>query len=249
MKKMKTISAALLAIIMTFAMSASAFGETLPGAEAAGQDAEQTVTMDAGEAAARAVTDPAAQTEEPTQPPTGESTEPTQPTQPTQPATEPTQPSTQPTTRPAAPKINETAALNIALKNAGLSKSGVRIIEVEMDDGKSVEIEFIRLSNKAKYGYEIAVKDGRILEKSVDYKYKKSKSRKKIGKKKARKIVAKAAGKSYSVVKKGRCKYQYKKKCGKYEIKFRSGNYKYEYELLAKNGKIIEYEYEYIGIR
>ena len=140
-------------------------------------------------------------------------------------------------------------ALNIALKNAGLSKSGVRIIEVEMDDGKSVEIEFIRLSNKAKYGYEIAVKDGRILEKSVDYKYKKSKSRKKIGKKKARKIVAKAAGKSYSVVKKGRCKYQYKKKCGKYEIKFRSGNYKYEYELLAKNGKIIEYEYEYIGIR
>ena len=40
MKKMKTISAALLAIIMTFAMSASAFGETLPGAEAAGQDAD-----------------------------------------------------------------------------------------------------------------------------------------------------------------------------------------------------------------
>jgi len=242
MKKMKTISAALLAIIMTFAMSVSAFGETLPGAEAAGQGAEQKVTMDAGEAAARAVTDPAAQTEEPAQPPTGESTEPAQPTQPM------TQP-TQPTTKPAAPKINETAALNIALKNAGLSKSGVRIIEVEMDDGKSVEIEFIRLSNKAKYGYEIAVKDGRILEKSVDYKYKKSKSRKKIGKKKARKIVAKAAGKSYSVVKKGRCKYQYKKKCGKYEIKFRSGNYKYEYELLAKNGKIIEYEYEYIGIR
>ena len=244
MKKTK-ISAALMAIIMTFAMSASVFGETLPEAEATTPETGATTVVQAAEAA-----DPDAQTTDPTQ--TAESTDPTQPvdpTQPTQPAepTQPAQPATQPT-KPAAKAITKGAALNIALKNAGLSKSKVRIIEVDVEKG-SVEIEFVRLSNKAKYEYEIATKDGRILEKSVDFKYKKSKSKKKIGKKKARKIVAKAVGKSYNVVKKGSCKYQYKKKCGKYEVKFRSGNYKYEYELLAKNGKIVEYEYEYIGVR
>ena len=40
-----------------------------------------------------------------------------------------------------------------------------------------------------------------------------------------------------------------KKKQGKYKVKFRDGSYKYEYELQAPNGKIIEWEYEYTGTR
>ena len=51
------------------------------------------------------------------------------------------------------------------------------------------------------------------------------------------------------MVKKGTCKYTYKEKEGKYKVKFRTTNYKYEYELQAPNGKIIEWEYEYIGTR
>ena len=51
-------------------------------------------------------------------------------------------------------------------------------------------------------------------------------------------------GVSYNTVKKGTCTYEYsrKKKEGKYEVKFRSGGYKYEYEILAPNGKVMEYE-------
>ena len=142
---------------------------------------------------------------------------------------------------------SENEALNIALKSAGLKKSEIKKIEVEKE--KNYESEFVRKSNGAEYDFEISAKDGRILEKSVDYKYKKTKSKKKIGKEKARKVVAKASGNSYNVIKKGSCKYTYKNKQGKYEVKFRTTNYKYEYELLAPNGKIIEYDYEYTGTR
>ena len=224
MRRVSRISTALLAIIMMVAMSAVAFGETLPEGN---------------------LTDQVTSAEQPSEEPA------TQPTE--QPATEPgEQPATQPATNTtaAAPKgINADAALSIALRDAGLSKAGARILELDMEEGRSIEIEFIKSSNKAKYEYETAVSNGRILEKSVEFKYKKTKSKKKIGKKKARKLVAKAAGINYNTVKKGTCQYKYKKRLGKYEVKFRSGSYKYEYELLAKNGKIVEFEYEYIGIR
>ena len=152
-------------------------------------------------------------------------------------------------TASAASAIDESAALKIALKNAGLSKSSVRMIEVEKESSKSIDVEFVRSSNKAEYSYEIAVKDGRILEKAVEYKYTKTTSKSKIGQEKARKAVAAFSGISYNTIKKGTCTYQYSKKMGKYEVKFRSGSYKYEYELLAKTGKVIEYEYEYTGTR
>lgn len=145
--------------------------------------------------------------------------------------------------------VGKRAALKIALKNAGLERSEVKSVETEKDDDGSIEVGFVRIENKAEYDYEISAKDGRILEKTVDYKYKKIKSKKKIGSKKAMKKVAKASGKKYSTVKKGTCEYKYKKHQGKYEIEFRSGDYEYDYELLAPNGRIIEYGYEYVGTR
>ena len=147
----------------------------------------------------------------------------------------------------AAAPGSKDGALKIALANAKLSKKQVKQIDVEKE--KNYEIEFVRKSNGAEYDYEISAKDGRILEKAVEYKYKKNTSKKKIGKDKARRIVADFSGRSYNDVKKGTCVYSYKNKKGKYEVKFCSGNYKHEYEVLAPNGKIIEYEYEYIGTR
>ena len=148
-----------------------------------------------------------------------------------------------------ADTLTEDDAVQNALKDAKLDVTQIKALEVEMDsETNSYEIEFIQKSNKTEFDYEIAADSGMILEKSVDYAYKHNKSKKKIGKTKARKIVAKASGVSLKAIKKGTCKYTYKKQ-GKYELKFRSGNYKYEYELLAPNGKIIEYEYEYIGTR
>lgn len=136
-------------------------------------------------------------------------------------------------------------ALEIALKDAGLKEDQVSLGELDGEDNRSAEIEFTRTDDGTKYEYEIGTGSGKILEKSVEYRYEKNASKKKIGKTKARKIVSKASGISVKKIKKGSCKYKYKKNQGKYTIRFRHKNYKYKYVLMASNGKIIEYEYEY----
>lgn len=139
-----------------------------------------------------------------------------------------------------------TGALKIALKDAGLKKSEVKKIETESKK-KAVEVEFTQKKTRAEYDYTIAKNDGKILEKSVEYVYKHNSSKAKIAKNTALKKVAKASGVKYSVVKKAKCTYTYKKNEGKYEVVFRHKGYKYEYELLAPTGKIIELEMDYVG--
>lgn len=142
------------------------------------------------------------------------------------------------------------AALKRALKNAGLKKSQVKRIDVEYDkeNGKGIyEVEFTQKSNGKEFGYEILAGTNTIVKKSVEYKYKKNSSHKKIGKKAARKKVAKASGVSYKTVCKGTCRYEYDDRKGTYDVKFKKGDRRYEYELLAPNGKVIDYEWKVIG--
>ena len=144
--------------------------------------------------------------------------------------------------------IGNDAALKKALKNAGLKKSEVKRIETEYDDEDFVyEVEFVQRSNSKSFDYEISAGSGKILKKSVDYKYKRNSSRKKIGKKAAMKKVAKASGISYKTISKGTCRYEYDDGKGTYEIKFRKSGRAYEYEVLAPTGKIIEYEWKVLG--
>lgn len=145
----------------------------------------------------------------------------------------------------AAANITRKEAINIALKDAGTTRAKVYGLEAEKEHGK-FEIEFTKKSNKTVFEYEIS-KKGRVLEKSVDIKYKKDHSKEKVGKEAARKAVAKHAGVSYKTVKKGTCKYEYDDddREGTYEVKFRNGSYKYDYEVLAPTGKIIEYSKKY----
>ena len=142
----------------------------------------------------------------------------------------------------AGTKISMKKAFNIALENAGLTSDQVRRVEKEYDDG-AYSIEFTKKGSNREYDYEIS-KKGKILEKSVDYVYSRSKSKKKIGAKAARKKAASLTGVKYKTVKKGSCKYKYKKKQGKYTVKFKSGGYRYEVEVLAPTGDIIELEME-----
>jgi len=142
-----------------------------------------------------------------------------------------------------AASITQENAVALALSDAGLGADQAGGFDVELEKGK-YEIEFIQLDNGTEYGYEISASDGRILEKSIDYVYSRTKSKKKIGAKSARKIAASASGIKYKKVKKGTCKYKYKKKLGKYTVKFRSGGYKYEVDILAATGQVIEYEME-----
>lgn len=144
--------------------------------------------------------------------------------------------------------IGKKAALNKALKNAGLKKSQVKYVEVEMDDDEEVyEVEFTKKKNNTEYSYDVAAYSGRILEKSVDYRYARNSSHKKIGKTAARKKVADFLNISYKTVKAGSCRYEYDDGEGEYEVKFKKGSRKYECEVLAPTGKVIEYSWEVTG--
>lgn len=140
------------------------------------------------------------------------------------------------------------AAQNVALKNAKLSKSQVTQLRVKYDRGDGeYDVKFVRKSNGAKYDYEIRKSNGRIIEKSIDYKYKRNNSKKKVGKVAAQKAAAKIAAVNLAVVQKGKCKYEYDDGEGIYEVEFRNGNYKFDIEILAPTGKVIDYNWEYKG--
>ena len=140
------------------------------------------------------------------------------------------------------------AALKKALKNAGLRKTEVTRIDVEYDREDDVyEVEFKQKSDGRKYDYEIAAASGKIIKKSVDYKYKRNSSHRKIGKTAARKKVAKFSGISYKIICTGACSYEYDDRQGTYEVKFTKGSRRYEYDVLAPTGKIIEYEWKVIN--
>ena len=228
---MKKIITFMLSLMVAASMSVPVFAQSPEGENITEPDTIQAAeTVSADTVGAMAETDPSQ-----TDPPAGPVTPSTEPT--TTPVTQPA------TTAPKPVKLTSADALNIALKNAKLSKSKVKWIDVELERGL-YEVEFTKKSGGTEYDYTIAQSNGKILKKSVEYKYKKSKSKKKIGKTKARKKAAKFAKVPYSAVKKGRCKLERDGGVRKYEINFSYKGYKYEMELLAKNGKVIEYSWK-----
>ena len=139
-------------------------------------------------------------------------------------------------------------AEKIALKNAKLSRSKVTILKSKYDREDGLyEIKFRKKSNGAIYEFEIRKSSGKIVEKSIDYKYKRTSSRKKVGKLKAQKTASKKSGVKLAAVKKGTCKYEYDDGQGTYEVKFKSKNYRYDVEIQAATGKVMDYSWEYIG--
>ena len=139
-------------------------------------------------------------------------------------------------------------ALTIALKNAKLKKSQVKLIETDYEkDDNAYEVEFTKKKNGAEYDYEINADTGKVVKKSIEYRYKRNSSHKKIGKTAARKKVAKYSGISYKVIKTGTCYYEYDDGKGIYEIRFTKGSRIYECEVLAPTGKVIEYEWKATG--
>ena len=132
-------------------------------------------------------------------------------------------------------------AYKIALKEAGLTSSDVRCVEKDYDrEDKVYEIEFKKKGSKIEYGYEIS-NTGKILEKSVDYNRAVVKGSKKLTKADAINVVVKTHGFKKTVVSKGRIKLEKDGGQWVYEMKFRSGSYRYEYEVHAATGKILEY--------
>ena len=92
----------------------------------------------------------------------------TQPTETAPSVTEPpvTQPSPE---KPNVTEIDREEAINIALKEAGLSREQVRELEAEKDRERGVlvyEVEFEH--GRKEYSYEIRVSDGKVLTRSIE---------------------------------------------------------------------------------
>ena len=92
----------------------------------------------------------------------------TQPTETAPSVTEPpvTQPSPE---KPDVTEIDREEAINIALKEAGLSREQVRELEAEKDRERGVlvyEVEFEH--GRKEYSYEIRVSDGKVLTRSIE---------------------------------------------------------------------------------
>ena len=141
--------------------------------------------------------------------------------------------------------IGKDAAVSKALKNAGTTRSAVWELECERDsdDGITVyEVEFIKGSTE--YSYTINAKTGNIREKSVEYRYVPS-SKARIGKTAAKNKVFSFSGINRNKVSGLVCYYDYDDGKEIYEVKFRKGNYRYEYDVNARSGKIVEYSKEY----
>lgn len=145
----------------------------------------------------------------------------------------------------AASGFDRQDAINKALKNANLSKSKVAALEAEYDDGK-YEVEFIKKSNGAEYTFEYSG-SGKLLEKSVDYNRAPNYGAKKISKATAISKVAKSGGFKKATVSKGSCRLTNDDGQRIYEIHFNTSNYRYEYDVHARTGKILEYSKEARG--
>lgn len=145
----------------------------------------------------------------------------------------------------AATGFDRQDAINKALKNAKLTQSKVVALESDYDDGK-YEVEFIKKSNGVEYSYEYS-STGKLIEKSVDYNRAPNYGAKKISKSTAISKVAKAGGFKKSTVSKGYCRLTNDDGQRIYEINFNTSNYRYEYDVHARTGKILEYSKEARG--
>lgn len=145
----------------------------------------------------------------------------------------------------AASKISSDDVVKKALDNANLSKSKVRALEVEYDDGK-YEVEFIKKSNGAEYSFEYS-KSGKFLEKSVDYNRAKNYGNKKLTKSDAKAKVISFGGFKKSTLADAYVSLDEDDGQVIYNVYFSTSTYDYEYEVHASTGKVLEYSKERIN--
>lgn len=161
--------------------------------------------------------------------------------------------------------IGKDKAKDIAIKDAKVSESKVKELEIEFDADSGVlsyEVDF-QVGNK-EYEYDIDAKSGKILHKEtdIDDDYVSSTTTNKnntsnkndtstsstkntyIGKDKAKSIVFKDAGVSSSKVRGLEVEFDKDNGVASYEIDFKVGNKEYSYDINAKTGNIIDKEVE-----
>ena len=148
----------------------------------------------------------------------------------------------------AGASVSRDEALSTALKNAHLDSSQAKYAECEFEDDENVyEVEFVKAANGAEYGYDIDASTGKILRKSVEYRYKTDSSKDRITEEEAKEVIAKFLGIDYKIVDDGTCVYEYDDGRGTYELGFMYKERAYEFELLAPDGTIMDCEWQTAG--
>lgn len=146
-------------------------------------------------------------------------------------------------------QISLDKAIEIALADAKVKKANAKITEAKADKYDRVphyEIEFV--ANSKEYEYEIAMNNGKILKKEVENTGSESKpsadTSKYISIDEAKKIALKKAKVDSSKATFKKAKLDTDDRTAHYDIEFISGKYKYEVEVNAKTGKVMDYERE-----
>lgn len=162
------------------------------------------------------------------------------------------------TPKPTAPaqtaEITKEDALAIAKKDAGVSEKEIFNLEIKLDyeDGIRVyEIEFD--TTETEYEYDIAVSDGKIINRKTEARDHISASASvsstpkpdiEITREDALSLAAKDAGISENEIFNLKLKLDYDDGIAVYEIDFDAGIYEYEYKIAALDGAILEKKME-----
>ena len=169
--------------------------------------------------------------------------------------TTPVTPPTVPTPQPTAPTVAETLltreeAIDIALKDAGLTREQVQDLDAELDrDDGTVHYDVDFEVKDQDYDYEIDANTGNILKKETpkakDAKPASTNSNtnqntsKQLTKDKALSIALKHAGLTREQVRDLDVELDRDDGTLHYDVDFEAGGYDYEYEIHATSGKIL----------
>ena len=149
----------------------------------------------------------------------------------------------------SAKNITAEDAENIALKHAGLKRSGVTFEKTErdFDDGvEKFEVKFI--CGGVEYEYDIGAADGSVIKYSTEKAAVQTiqNSAKNITAEDAENIALKHAGLKRSGVTFEKTERDFDDGVEKFEVKFICGGQEYEYEINAAGGDIIKFEIDEI---
>lgn len=134
--------------------------------------------------------------------------------------------------------LSKDSALDIVLKDAGVSKNDISNLKIE-PDYNAFDIEFN--TNQNKYDYEVSVSNSKIINKEVDkivIKQDAQQSSDIISKDKALLIALQHVNLDKNVIK----NLEVELDKDKYEIEFNYDHLEYSFEINAINGEIIEFE-------
>ncbi len=161
----------------------------------------------------------------------------------------PTTPSDTKTEKPAESQpdrvmkdISKDVALQIALKDLGISQSAIRKLEIERDREKNMDVWEVEFDyGDYEYEYDIAISDGKIIKMEIEYRFKPTGTGE-ISLAKAKELaLARVKGANENHL---RIKKDYDDGRLQYEGRIIYNGYEYEFEIDGPTGIFLEWEME-----